>query len=407
MIKKYETAFIVNQPLLIVDDDTLLVDVMAKQLGLLGYEVDAFYDSTVALAAIMDPERKYSCIVTDANMPNLDGLSLMRAAQDYQPFATRVMMSGQADLDMAMSAINQGHIYRFILKPWDQTVLVSVIADSVSFYKAAENRKQMQLELIDLSQRLKTANRQLQLNSCSLKRYSEHLLAEFSPYLAASTRIVVDLCEAFCGLSLLSGEEKQQLLTAASFHNIGLVSARRSTVKKSFLRPQQLTRWEQRVVSRHPAAAGALLEFFGELEAVPSIIAAHHERHDGSGYPHGLKGDEIPRVASFLSLACYYAECNIYGPGLMDQIKASAGRAFSEEAVVAFCEVIRLQQIPPKIRDIRIDDLCQGLVLAADIRSTTGECFLSLSHVLTRECVQRVRALAADGMLVNSVLVLA
>ena len=405
MVEDHKPVTEVHKPILLVDDAWEVVDVLEGQLRQLGYEVVSFTDPVAAVEALQDESRGFSCVLADHDMPKLNGVELLKIAKEKQPFTSRVMISGQADLGMAMSAINEGSIFRFMVKPWDMEVLRAVIAQSVQRSVETEEKHLMQVELKSLNAELKVANDRLQLNLNQLTGFCEHLLVTFSPLLGETTRVVIAMCEEFCRLGFFDEQEQKLLRIAASFQNVGLMRASRSTVKKSFLKPQQLTQEEERVVQRHPGYAETLLDFAGELEPVSLIIRAHHERWDGSGYPDGLSRDSIPRLARFLSLACYYAECNIYREALVTKINDSAGRAFSHEAVDAFNQVVSLGKLPKKIRELRIDELRAGMVLAGGLYTLVGVLLVPRGKELTRSMVERLRSYEEENAIMSTILV--
>ena len=138
-------------------------------------------------------------------------------------------------------------------------------------------------------------------------------------------------------------------------------------IRKSFIKPQQLTAKEKELIERHPCQIDSLLPLVGDLQELKDIIRAHHEHWDGNGYPDGLTSHMIPRVAQFLALACYYAESNLYKGELNAKIEQLKGKQFAPEAVEAYELMVENQSLPPKVQELKINQLRSGLRLAADV----------------------------------------
>jgi response regulator RpfG family c-di-GMP phosphodiesterase len=305
----------------LVDDAHEILNLLEEQLLELGHEVRAFQDPLKAADALRNGTESYCCILTDYDMPGINGLDLLQVANEHQPLASRIMISGHADLSLAMKAINEGSIFRFMLKPWKLNELKQIVDESVARFEETEEKHLMQEQLKLLNLELSAANLRLHENLEELTHFSRHLMTTFSPLLGETTRIVCDLCEEFCQLGIFDEQQQRLLRLAAVFHNVGLINTTRMTVKKSFLKPRQLTREEARIVQLHPEYPESLLHFRGELEPVTKIIRAHHERWDGSGYPDGLSRNTIPYLSNFLALACYYAECDSYRDEVIVRIR--------------------------------------------------------------------------------------
>ena len=163
-------------------------------------------------------------------------------------------------------------------------------------------------------------------------------------------------------------------------------------ILKSFIKPQQLTAKEQALIARHPCQIDALLPLVGDLQELKDIIRAHHEHWDGSGYPDGLRSHMIPRVAQFLSLACFYAESNIYKDELNFKIRQLKEKRFSSEVVEAYLKV--LEKKVPTSQDTRakINQLRIGLTLAADVKKIDGQLLVTSGKKIT----PRMRELMQD-----------
>ncbi len=138
-------------------------------------------------------------------------------------------------------------------------------------------------------------------------------------------------------------EEKRKALYASMIYDLGLMLIDESILKKKTLLPSEI-----QALKIHPYITIGLLENFEYSEDLKEAILHHHERYDGTGYPEGLKGSEIPLISRVLSVAdsyCAMTSNRIYGKsytkdGALLEIKSGSGSIYDPEVVNAFEEVI-------------------------------------------------------------------
>ena len=118
---------------LVVDDDVAALHLVAETLRTDGYDVAEA--GSGALALHQARVRKFSVIVSDQKMPGLSGLEFFRQVRVFQPEASRVLVTGVVDLDTIIEAINQGEVYRFLVKPWLRDELLATIRDASQRYE--------------------------------------------------------------------------------------------------------------------------------------------------------------------------------------------------------------------------------------------------------------------------------
>lgn len=105
-----------------------------------GWEVHAFTDPQEALSALA--EHQYAVILSDYQMPALDGVTFLQFAKQSQPHAMRMILSAHGDRESMMHAINKAEIYRFLNKPWDDYELRSTLYSAIDLYNLrAENQR--------------------------------------------------------------------------------------------------------------------------------------------------------------------------------------------------------------------------------------------------------------------------
>ena len=107
--------------ILVVDDEEFVLKALERSLRLDGHEVIACSDPLKAIELLKQEE--VDVVLSDHLMPGMKGLDLLREAKNLRPQAIRILLTGHADLQLAMRAINEGEVYRFFTKPWDDETL--------------------------------------------------------------------------------------------------------------------------------------------------------------------------------------------------------------------------------------------------------------------------------------------
>lgn len=316
---------------LIVDDDANLLSSMRRQFA-------AKYDLVTAQSGqealeIMAANEPFSVLVSDLKMPGMDGIQLLSRAAELFPDTIRILLTGFADLQNAMDAVNRGFIFRFLNKPCPLEALEQTLADALR-----------QHGLVGI-----------QRENYSLKRFKrllEGIVHGFSalveardPYLAGHQARVTALALAIAEELGLVPDERDILRIAALLHDIGKVY-----VPADFLnRPGVLRDEEFSVIKMHPEVGYDILKNLGEDWPVATIIRQHHERMDGSGYPQGLAGDDIVQGARIIAVADVVdAMCSHrpYRPSLgiaaaLQEIEMGSGLRYERQVVEACLRLFR------------------------------------------------------------------
>lgn len=131
--------------ILIVDDETAILKALNRALQYEGYSIITTPDPEEALAIIQ--KEKVDLIISDHTMPGMLGIDLLRRTKLLKPEAMRIILTGNADLDMALRAINEGEIYRFMTKPWDNNELLVTVRLALREYELRLENKRLLAEV--------------------------------------------------------------------------------------------------------------------------------------------------------------------------------------------------------------------------------------------------------------------
>lgn len=312
---------------LIVDDEEDNLSLLYRTLR------QDFYilKTTSPLEALeMLKENPVQLILSDHKMEEMDGVEFLKRSYELYPQSIRLLVTAYSDSKILIDAINYGKIYRYIKKPWDPEELLLTVKSAAEYYQLKMDNDKLIYDLKELF-------------SGTVNAIIEALDAKDSFTLGRSRRVT------FLSLKLAQylkfpAEEIGKLELAGLLHDIGMIGVPEEILSKN----EALTSDEFETIKKHVNYGVKILEDIKQLKDVVSIIKYHHERYDGNGYPHCLKGEDIPLNARIISIADAYDSMvsnRSYRQGLsheeaMKKIEESAGYQFDPVIVDAFKAII-------------------------------------------------------------------
>jgi response regulator RpfG family c-di-GMP phosphodiesterase len=143
-----------------VDDEENILSSLRRLLRRDGYTI---LTATGGLAALeLLATHPVDVIISDQRMPGMTGVEFLRKAKDMHPDSVRLMLSGYSDLQSVTDAINEGAIYKFLSKPWDDAMLRANIEEAFRRKLLADENRRLSSELKDANEALARINTQLQ-----------------------------------------------------------------------------------------------------------------------------------------------------------------------------------------------------------------------------------------------------
>jgi len=142
-----------SSTILVVDDDTVVLDSLKRLFRVEDYEIVTAENAEEGLRQL--EQNKIDLIVSDYKMPGRSGLEFLQETLPQYPDVIRILLTGQADLGMAIDAINKGGVYKFILKPWNNDDLLLTV-------RRALEHKELLLKNRDISEELREKDALLQ-----------------------------------------------------------------------------------------------------------------------------------------------------------------------------------------------------------------------------------------------------
>ena len=281
-------------------------------------------------------------LITDQRMPGMTGIELLKLIADSRPHMVRMILTGYTDMGALVEAINCGQVYRYVTKPWDNDDLRLTVARALEHYETNKSHHELEVANKRLSLRLREMTR-------GFVRAIADALEARDPFVYGHARRVGGYAGAIGRRMHLSVAALEQLSLAALLHDVGKIG----TPDSVLLKPSALTGEEQAVVQLHAERGARMLAGVPEMEEVAAAVRHHHENYDGTGYPEGLAGEQIPVASRIIRVADAYDAMTSPRPfrdalsheAAVAELVKKTGTLFDPEVVRAFCKLEALAQI--------------------------------------------------------------
>jgi len=280
---------------LVVDDEEFLRYIVREWLEQAGYVVDEACDGKDALGRLDGPGSRYDILLTDIRMPEMDGITLLREWMRRSPTTAGVVMSANAELHTAVSALKIGAC-DYITKPFSSDVLLITLENAL---RKKDLERQVEDYRVNLEKKVKEQTDVINLVYVRSIDAMVKALEAKDFYTRGHAQRVTIYSVATAREMGVPEPEVEDLRRASVLHDLGKIGVREAVLNK----PARLTPEEYEEVLRHPVISVGILEpipFFRPL--LPGILH-HHERYNGCGYPDGLAGEEIPLASRILAVA--------------------------------------------------------------------------------------------------------
>ncbi len=366
-------------------------------------------------------------VVSDMRMPGMNGAEFLEQVNARWPETVRILLTGHAEISATIDAINKGHIYRYISKPWEDSDIVLSI-------KLALQQKQLEQEKIRLEKLTRRQNEELRDLNANLEdkvkarteelrqamgfleiaheklkqgfitsiRVFSNLIEMREGAMAGHSRRVAELSRAIAQKMQVNDSEAQDIFLAALLHDVGKIGFPDYLLEKSFA---NLTGEERLDVIKHPIKGQTALMALEQLDGAATLIRSHHERFDGQGYPDRLAGLAIPLGARIIMLANEYDAAQI-GMLLSKRLKPAEAMLFIQEGrgkrydprvVDAFMSVMESAAHVVQELALNPEQLRPGMVLSRDLLSSQGDLLLSKDHLLNATLIDQIRSFSQIG----------
>lgn len=334
-----------QEQILIVDDEAYIRTVVSAMLQQAGYGTTLVADGREALLKL-ESEPRFELILSDIMMQGMDGMALLERARLHHPETPVVMVTAIHDVSIAIQAIRKG-AYDYLLKPFEREQLLSTVRRAIEYRQLVEQNAMYRSRLESLvTARTEMLNKAI----ADLERSYDITLEALGDALdlkdtetEGHSRRVTGYTIALARAMGLSTQEIRTVARGAFLHDVGKMAIPDAIL----LKPGRLNMEEQATMREHCARGYHMLRKIPFLQDAAEIVYSHQEHFDGSGYPRGLKGREIPLGARIFAAADAldaitsdrpYRRANSFAAARRE-IKACSGTQFDPEVVRIFLDM--------------------------------------------------------------------
>ncbi len=403
--------------LLLLDDEEDIVKALTRVLRR-EFDIVSFTDPNYALAHIED--HQIPLMVSDMRMPQMDGAAFFERAKKLQPNSIRVLLTGYADVEATMRAINQGGVNNYLCKPWDNENLKLTLLRSHELFELQEERVRLTAELEEKNTELNQLNfsleEKVQVRTSALKESTKKL--EMSMKTRSSLlKDVLSLVTSLVGhrvgttnqsLERIAYQSKQvaiflgsneslinQTYLGAIMHKLGLIGRDDSQLSQNF-------QYTHIAPSNNPELGAEILNSLNKFQSLAPTIRYQDENYDGTGHPDHLKGQDIPLPSRIIRVVKDY-EYMVAGEN--NPIKKSpfaaskylenqSGTIYDRAVVKAFGEVMKVRP-QDDMHEIEYcvssNELKEGDILKQDLMLQNGTTVLTAGSEISQTTIARLR----------------
>ena len=362
-----------EERILFVDDDPNILEAYQRKLGRV-MRVFTAQGPHVGLRTLQE-KGPFAVVVSDMKMPLMNGIEFLKKVKEISPHTVRIMLTGNADINDAMQAVNEGAIFRFLLKPCPSEMFAKALIAAIEQY------------------RLVTAEREL------LEGTLTGMVAMLTEILSWTRPEVFGLVMNLRGLARSIGakmnvENLWELELAATLCPIGYLALPPEIAQKQD-RGEPLSEEEQQALESVPTIGHDLIINIPRMEKVAKVVLYHNKRFDGTGYPaDSVSGEAIPLNARILKAALDYCRLRETGMPPFECLREMRQRTGWYDPLVL--EALGAGSAEPPRREMRVArvyacDLKPGMTLADPIVTDKGLKLMSAGTVLTEPMLVRFR----------------
>ncbi len=241
-------------------------------------------------------------VVLDIKMPDMDGIAVLREIKKKHPDTEVILLTAYASIDSARNAVQLGAL-DYLMKPFDKDAVLNVVEKGLQKNRTKKASIQEKEELIYKTRSLESEITKAQQE---LIRAYEGTVKALIRAIDAKDHYTFDHSDHVTKLAVIiadalgiSENMKNKIRYGGIIHDIGKIGIEEVILGK----PGKLTTAEYEKIKEHPEIGAMIVNAVPFLEEIVPIVLYHHEKYDGSGYPKGLKADNVPMAARIITIA--------------------------------------------------------------------------------------------------------
>jgi len=355
--------------ILFVDDEPNVLAAFERQLYK-RFPVQTAPGPEQGLDALKDA-KNFSVVVADMRMPRMNGIQFLACVKEMAPDIVRVMLTGNADQQTAIEAINQGNVFRFLCKPCSQDDLIDTL-------NAALRQHQLIIAERELLEQTLFGSVKVLTDILSIIDPKTFAQAERLRQRVAQVAAVMKLKDVWA------------LEAAAMLANIGRVTAPPEVILKARL-GHPLSPRELEIFERLPNTGADLIAQIPRMDEIAKIIRYQDQRFDGGDAYNSVRGERIPFGARLLKVANDLMEMEEQCPHktALTQLRSRTG--WYDPAILNALSEIADHPAPPPLTPIAFKDLHVGHLLRSDVRTKDGILLVVSGNHITPALLERLK----------------
>jgi response regulator RpfG family c-di-GMP phosphodiesterase len=338
--------------ILIIDDEevirNLFIDILSED-----YDVVTVSNGEEGYQEAMTND--YDLMIVDIMLPGDDGLKIISHIKKNDADAVIIVISGSSTFENIQESLRLG-VFDYVTKPFDIDQIVFAVRRAVASSNLIKANKRLMKELSirntvleetidERTERLALTYEHLQDVYMKIITTLVSVIEAKDPYTKYHSENVARYSVGLAKVMGLSLAQIELINKAAKLHDIGKITIHDSVL----LKPERLTAEEYEEIKLHPLKAEEILKPLDFLNVAIELIKQHHEKYDGTGYPFGLKGEQIHLGARIMSVADAfdamtsgrsYKDRSLSKEEAAEEIKNNAGTQFDPKVVDSFLQVI-------------------------------------------------------------------
>ncbi|MCC6877669.1 MAG: response regulator [Sandaracinaceae bacterium] len=366
---------VANEPdparVLFVDDEPHVLEAIER---LIGDEFDVITATSGSDGlGVLRAQGPFHVVCSDMRMPHMDGATFLTRARDEAPDTIRLLLTGQAEIEAAVAAVNQGRIFRFLCKPCPEPVLRGALRDALEQHRLIHAERELLESTLNATIRL----------LCEI-------LGLVSPQTFARTATLRRLVSH--AATTLMPERKWELEAAASLSVLGLVALPQALVDR-WLAGGRLTEAEQNELRAHPELAARLIAPIPRLGHVAELV--RRQALPLRGEPTNELEVALVLLQTVLAVDLELARGKAL-PQAIERQAAGAGHAV-REVLRCLADVRGAPTDQAPVRAVALRELAPGMVALEDVTTLGGMMLLPSGKELTAAAIERLRHIARQS----------
>ena len=355
--------------ILFVDDDATILEGLKRQFHK-QFEIETALGPELGLQAV-STDGPFAVVVSDLRMPLMNGIEFLARVRQSNPDSIRVMLTGDADLTAAVSAVNEGKVFQFLIKPCAAEMIARALYSALEQYRLISAERELLEETVRgsigvMSEILSLVNPPAFSRAQRIRRYVEHMAQR------------------------LKLPDQWQYELAAMLSQIGCVTVPPEVLHKATGRGP-LTKAEKQILSAQAEVGRDLLARIPRLDKVAEMVA--HQRAswgESSGLPDLVRtGAHLLRVASDL-------DSQVTEGNSLDSVLAQMlGSREYNQTIVGTLQRLQAEEAKSETQRVKLSQLRPKMIINATVYSNTGMVLMSSGQQVTDSAIARLKSFAS------------